>query len=90
MNQFEEKGGVESEDFKDELLSDISYLFSLGLENNLREYVDESISLIKYGVKVVDPTKKQKNTVNIRMVSGDHIETCRWAALKSGIINEKE
>ena len=65
-------------------------MFTLGLENKLRELVKESINLIKYGVKVVDVEKKQKNTVNIRMVSGDHIETCRWAALKSGIINEKE
>lgn len=75
------EGGVESEEFCEALLEGISYLFSLGLENKLREQVKESISLIKYGVKEVDPIKKQKNTVNVRMVSGDHVETCRWAAL---------
>jgi len=24
------------------------------------------------------------------MVSGDHVETCRWAALQAGIIQPKE
>lgn len=63
-------------------------MFSLGLKNELREHINEAISLIKFGVKVIDPAKKQKNTVNVRMVSGDHIETCRWAALEAGIISK--
>jgi hypothetical protein len=48
------EGGLEGEEFMEELLRDICYLFSIGLKNPLREHVNDSISLIKYGVKISD------------------------------------
>jgi len=48
--------------------------------------------LIKYGLKKspADAKKGEKNSVNVRMISGDHAETCKYVALKAGIINESE
>jgi len=42
---------VESLEFKEELLTDLCYLCTFGLENPLRLHVDEDVSLIKYGHK---------------------------------------
>lgn len=35
-------------------------------------------------------SKGKKNSVNIRMVSGDHVDTCKYVANKTGIITEAE
>ena len=52
------EGGLEGQQFLEDLLNDINYLFTLGLENKLRENVADSISLIKYGMKVTDSSVK--------------------------------
>lgn len=52
------EGGLEGQQFLEDLLNDINYLFTLGLENKLRENVADSISLIKYGMKVTDSAVK--------------------------------
>lgn len=46
-----ESKDVESNEFKEELLTDLIYLCSFGLRNDLRLHVDEDVSLIKYGKK---------------------------------------
>jgi hypothetical protein len=46
-----ESKDVESNEFKEELLTDLNYVCTFGLENNLRIHVDEDVSLIKYGKK---------------------------------------
>jgi len=45
--------------------------------------------LIKYGCKKSpeEAKKGEKNEVNVRLISGDHVETCKYVALKAGIIN---
>ena len=56
-----------------------------------RKNVDVDVSMIKYGQKKA-PTqdmKEEKNLVNVRMISGDHLETCIYVALKAGIINKE-
>lgn len=80
---------AESDTFKDKLLTDMNYLCSFGLTNELRAHVKEDVSLIKYGKKIV-AEKGDKNSVNVRMISGDHLETCIFVAKEAGIINEKE
>lgn len=82
----------ESKEFKDDFLTDMYYLCSFGLKNDLREHVEESVSLIKYGSKkdAADPKKGDKNSVNIRLISGDHLETCISVAMQAGIINKAE
>lgn len=83
---------VESEEFKEELMTDMNYLCSFGLNNDLRMNVDEVVSLIKYGSKKSpdDAKKGDKNSVNVRMISGDHLETCIHVALAAKLINKSE
>jgi Ca2+-transporting ATPase len=53
-------------------------LACVGLNDNLREGVDEIIA------------KLYKGSVNVRMISGDNIETAKAAAKKANILTEKE
>jgi len=61
----------------------MNYICSFGLENPVRHNIAADVSLIKYGTK--KPTesvkKGEKNSVNVRMISGDHAETCKFVAL---------
>lgn len=88
------KHNLEDPGFIQELQHDLIYLATFGLEDPIRNTVQESIQLIKYGQILeenVDKVKKGiKNQVNIRMVTGDHIETAMSVAQKVGIINPEE
>ena len=76
------------------------YLGTFGLEDPIREVEDEnqipvknSIQLIRYGTVLsekVNRSKGAKNQVNIRMITGDHIETALYVAKQVGIISEEE
>ena len=55
--------------------------------------VKDSIQLIRYGTilsEKVNRSKGAKNQVNIRMITGDHIETALFVAKQVGIISEEE
>jgi len=54
-----EKKDVESEEFKEDLLTDLTYLCTFGLENPLRLKVHEDVSLIKYGIKDLDKSQAE-------------------------------
>jgi hypothetical protein len=45
---------VESPEFKEEMLTDLTYLCTFGLYNKLRHHVEEDVSLIKYGKRSVE------------------------------------
>ena len=45
------KWDAESDEFKEELLSDLCYVCTFGLDNPLRLHVEEDVSLIKYGFR---------------------------------------
>ena len=64
------------------------YLCTFGFEDEIRENIDVSLNLIKFGNK--DAEKTEKPGVIIRMVSGDHRDTCVSVALKSGLISQQE
>jgi magnesium-transporting ATPase (P-type) len=47
-----------------------------------------SINLIRFGTSKPDGSSPEQ--VKVRMLSGDHIDTCKFVALKAGIIDETE
>jgi len=59
-------------------------LGTFGLNDAIRENIDKPINLIKYGH--TDATIETPAQVNIRLVSGDHLETCKAIALRTGIV----
>lgn len=66
----------------------MTYVCCFGLENRLRENANSSINLIRYGKS--NPDASSPEQVKVRMVSGDHLDTCRYIAIQAGIIDEKE
>jgi len=91
----EEYGGnLEDPQFTDDISKELTYLATFGLEDPIRNTVAESIQLIKYGQLLEEnidrQTKGVKNQVNIRMVTGDHIETAIAVAMRVGIISAEE
>jgi magnesium-transporting ATPase (P-type) len=55
------------------------------LEDPLRSDIKDSIQLIKYG-HLESPGERENHQVNIRMVTGDHIDTANAVALKLGLL----
>jgi magnesium-transporting ATPase (P-type) len=80
--------GQESDQFERAIINNLTYVCTFGLKNDLRENAASSISLIRYGIS--KPNTTITDQVKVRMVSGDHIETCRRVALDAGIINKEE
>lgn len=70
------------------------YVGTFGLDDPIRENVQDSIRLIKYGSSEINNidknTKGLKNQVNIRMVTGDHLETALKIAVDTEIISQEE
>lgn len=84
---------IESDDFRNEIESNMVYLCCFGIDDPIREEVNKSIQLIRYGTVLadnVDRSKGAKNQVNIRMITGDHVSTALHVALKAGIISHED
>ena len=88
LNQLTSRFNVEHEEFRNELENDLIYLGTFGLEDPLRDNIHESIMHIRYGQ--LDADINDGNQVNIRMVSGDHLECAIRVALDTGIIKHEE
>ena len=81
----------ESGEFRDSLESNLTYLCTFALEDPLRVDIKDTCQMIRYGHRVEDEEVKDLDeTVKIKMISGDHIETCKRVALACGIINEDD
>ena len=85
LEQLQKNHDEESPKFRDELLTNLNYLCTFGMEDPIRESVTESINLI---ARQRDGTKSSGG-INIRMISGDHLFTCINVAERIGIITEK-
>lgn len=88
LNQLTSQHNVEGEEFRVELENDLIYLGTFGLDDPLRDDIDQSIRYIRYGQ--LDADENEGNQVNIRMVSGDHLECAKKVALQTGIIRHEE
>ena len=80
----------ESEEFRQVLEEDLIYVATFGLDDPLRQDIDQSIQYIRYGHLETASDATENNQVNIRMVTGDHIETAKSVALDVGIIKPEE
>jgi Ca2+-transporting ATPase len=80
----------ESEEFRDALEEDLIYVATFGMEDPLRTNIHDSIQYIRYGQLDGDGDQPEGNQVNIRMVTGDHIETAKRVAIETGIVKAEE
>ena len=89
----EEVGDRESPEFRAAIQKDMGYVGTFGLKDELNEGVKDAVKKIKYGTTNAAEIEKakgaHKNTVNIRMVTGDHLATAVKVAVDCGIIDEK-
>lgn len=83
-------GGDEADEFRDIIESELIYVGTFGLEDPLREEIPECVQLIRFGSISNDDREESRDQVNVRMISGDHLETCRVVAVKAGIVTEEE
>ena len=94
LNEMMHSFSLESTEFRSEIESDLIYLCTFGLEDPVRDDIHEVVGFIKYGNNKKDEEKEKPtnhgSTVNIKMVTGDHIETARHVGLVSGILNEQD
>ncbi len=63
---------------RDAVETELTFLGVFGLEDTLRAKVDESIS------------KLLRANVDVRLISGDHLDTAKHWALQAGIITREE
>jgi len=76
----------ESEDFRAYLESDLEYIVSFGLKDDVvRDHTVKPIKDLRN-----DSDSNQKGTAKVRIVTGDMLETAKAVALDVGIINNEE
>ena len=80
----------ESEEFRNALEENLIYLGTFGLEDPISKDVHKPIHLIRFGHNDDSIENRDNNQVNVRMVTGDHLETAKFVALKTGIVNLDE
>jgi magnesium-transporting ATPase (P-type) len=64
LNMLMQSHHIESEEFRTELEADLIYLATFGLEDPIREDVNQSIQLIRYGAVLGDKVDKSKGAKN--------------------------
>jgi len=85
----------ESDEFRWELEQDLIYLCTFGLEDPCRVGLKGHVQKLRYGkeygdVNDVPSSDSRNNQVNVRLMTGDHVETARKAGLEAGIITVSE
>jgi magnesium-transporting ATPase (P-type) len=83
LNELMHIHSLESKEFRDEVEKDLIYLCTFGLDDPCRVEIHKTVELIKYGN---NHCTEAVSSVNVKMLTGDHIETARFVALKCGII----
>ena len=81
----------ESAEFRKDIESDLIYLGTFGFEDPLNLAINKTVQLIRYGKKLEDDElPPDKDQVQVRMITGDHILTAKKIAIDAGIISEAE
>lgn len=85
----------ESDEFRWELEQDLIYLCTFGMEDPCRVGLRGHVQKLRYGkeygdVNDIPSSDSRNNQVNVRLLTGDHVETARRAGLESGIITASE
>lgn len=90
LNQLLQQYPQESDDFRNQLESQLIYLVTFGLEDPVSENVHKPIQMIRFGHNDDNIELRDNNQVNVRMVTGDHLETAKYVALKTNIVSLDE
>jgi len=82
---------METAECRDAIEKDLVYVSTFALKDPLRPNIEQSVQKIRYG-RVFDQTadSNEPYQVNIRMMTGDHLQTARAIAIQCGIINDEE
>lgn len=86
LNEMMHTYSLESDEFRQSIESDLIYLCTFGLDDPLRESIHETVQSIKFG----EGGNGTSSSVNVKMVTGDHIETAKFVAIAAGIITEAD
>lgn len=68
--------------------NELCYLGTFGLKDELRQEVNIPITLLRFGH--TEPKSDSPGQVNIRMISGDHLDTCKNVAARAGIVGPED
>lgn len=90
LNSLLQQFPQESEEFRADLEKDLIYLGTFGLEDPIREEAYKPIHMIRYGHDEVESDQRDSNQVNVRLVTGDHLNTAKYVAMRCGIIGTDE
>ena len=94
MSELEEllqmEGGDESIEFRKAIEKDFIYLVTFGLEDPFRNDIVDHINEFKYENTLRSDGKASSLSMNLRLISGDHIETVKFVALHLGLISDEE
>ena len=78
----------EEEGYRALFENELCYLGTFGMKDELRQEVNTPITLLKYGH--IEPKPDSTGQVNVRMISGDHLDTCKAVASRAGIVTPED
>lgn len=83
---------IEHPDCRASFESNLVYVATFGMEDPIRDSVRKTIDLIRYGFHIENHQMDPKDAfqVNLRMMTGDHIETARKVAIDCGLLTLEE
>ena len=90
LNSLFERFDVESADFRKELETDMVYLCTFGMLDELREDIEDSVKQLKFGCEENSCDAQNSVQVNVRILTGDHLDTAKYVGLRTGIIQADE
>lgn len=72
---------MESADFRQEIEHGLTYLCTFGLHDPIRVDIQSTVNAIRSADSDPSGEGSGSSQVNIKMVTGDHIETARWVGI---------